>query len=35
VEHVEWFDRKALEMKNPAAGKFEDSMDVKRDENAL
>lgn len=35
VAHVEWYESKALDLKMPALGKFDDSTDVKRDENSL
>jgi hypothetical protein len=35
VEHVEWFDQKALNTDNPSKGRFEDSVDTRKDENSL
>ena len=35
VSHVEWYDKKALDLEMPALGKFDDSTDIKREENSL
>ena len=35
VDHIEWFDTNALEQENPAKGKFEDTVETRREENAL
>lgn len=33
--HIQWFDSKELEKENPQKGLFEDSVEVRREENAL
>jgi hypothetical protein len=35
VDHMEWYDQKALEDDNPAKGKFEDSVETRKEENAM
>jgi len=35
VAHVEWYDSKALELKQPSLGKFDDTTEIKREENSL
>jgi hypothetical protein len=35
VDHVEWFDQAALYVDNPAKGKFDDSLETRKEENGL
>lgn len=32
---MEWYDQKALEDDNPAKGKFENSVETRKEENAM
>ena len=35
VEQVEWYDQDALSVENPAKGRFEDTIETRKDENSL